>query len=115
MQHIQCFLVGLNTSFSPGVQSDRQLDQGQGGAQGIEDGLALGIALCGATADEVKDRLEIYENVRRKRASAIQILSNAGVDQIQYIAKEILQYTDSVPGMSSTYIPLENSAEIERG
>ncbi|OIW35674.1 FAD/NAD(P)-binding domain-containing protein [Coniochaeta ligniaria NRRL 30616] len=71
--------------------------QGQGGAQGIEDGVALGIALCGATADEVEDRLEIYEKVRRNRASAIQILSNAGVDQIQFIAKEIKQYTDRVP------------------
>ncbi|KAB5530379.1 hypothetical protein GE09DRAFT_1252548, partial [Coniochaeta sp. 2T2.1] len=71
--------------------------QGQGGAQGIEDGVALGIALCGAKPDDVEDRLRIYESVRRKRASAVQLLSNAGVDQVEYLEGEILQYMDKVP------------------
>lgn len=51
----------------------------------------------GATPEQVEDRLKIYEQVRRNRASAIQILSNAGVDQIPFIEKEILKYTDRVP------------------
>ncbi|KAK1997909.1 salicylate hydroxylase [Colletotrichum falcatum] len=43
--------------------------QGQGGAQAIEDGAALGIALAGAEAKDVEGRLGVYEDIRRKRAS----------------------------------------------
>jgi hypothetical protein len=109
MQHIQCFLV-CRSAFPTAEHSDRQPDQGQAGAQGIEDGVALGIALFGATRDEAEARLEIYDKIRRDRASAIQILSNAGVDQTQLIDKDILKYTDRVPSMSvpSTHFPTCN-------
>ena len=56
--------------------------------------MALGIALCGAEPDEVEERLQIYEAVRRKRASAVQLISNAGVDQVEYLEEEIMQYID---------------------
>lgn len=81
------------------LNADSVPDQGQGGAQGIEDGVALGIALAGTTPEDVPARLEIYEQVRRNRASAIQILSNAGVDQTHLIAEELAKYTDVIPSM----------------
>ncbi|PLB34866.1 FAD binding domain-containing protein [Aspergillus candidus] len=53
----------------------------QGGAQGIEDAVALGVVLQGATTrDDIQKRLQIYQEVRMKRASIIQILSNMGAD-----------------------------------
>jgi len=72
--------------------------QGQGGAQGIEDGIALGISLCGveSTAD-VNQRLVVFEKVRRHRASAIQIMSNAGADQVDMIHQQVAKYIDHVP------------------
>ncbi|KAK0628356.1 hypothetical protein B0T17DRAFT_505039 [Bombardia bombarda] len=64
------------------------LHQGQGGAQALEDGCAYGIVLHGAcTPVEIEKRLELYEEIRRHRASTIQILSNAGQDQAHLITK----------------------------
>ncbi|KAK0609583.1 hypothetical protein B0T17DRAFT_546610 [Bombardia bombarda] len=71
--------------------------QGQGGAQGIEDGIALGIILSGASADQVEERLAIFDKVRRPRASAIQVLSNAGQEQIELIHQEVEKYVGFVP------------------
>ncbi|KAK3377463.1 hypothetical protein B0H63DRAFT_477248 [Podospora didyma] len=71
--------------------------QGQGGAQGIEDGIALGIALCGATPNDVTQRLGVFEKARLSRASAIQVLSNAGTDQVEIIHQEVAKYVDVVP------------------
>ncbi|UNI21292.1 Salicylate 1-monooxygenase [Purpureocillium takamizusanense] len=68
---------------------------GQGGAQGLEDGLALGIVLHGASSPaDIESRLEIYDRVRRRRASAIQILSNAGLEQSEFVQRELCQYMD---------------------
>ncbi|PLN82536.1 FAD binding domain-containing protein [Aspergillus taichungensis] len=53
----------------------------QGGAQGIEDAVALGVVLHQATTRaDIEKRLQIYQEVRMKRASVIQILSNMGAD-----------------------------------
>ncbi|WDK23674.1 FAD binding domain-containing protein [Colletotrichum graminicola] len=54
---------------------------GQGGAQGLEDGLAIGLVMSGATKAEVPERLAVYQKIRHNRASAIQIMSNYGFDQ----------------------------------
>ncbi|KAK3401722.1 hypothetical protein B0T20DRAFT_504230 [Sordaria brevicollis] len=60
---------------------------GQGGAQAIEDGLALGLCLSGnlspssSLSAEIEHRLKLYEKIRRNRASAIQVLSNVGIDE----------------------------------
>jgi hypothetical protein len=78
-------------------------DQGQGGAQGVEDGVALGIALCGATPEKIADRLKVYEKTRRGRASAIQVLSNAGQDQVEEVFQEAAQYIDPVPSTLSMF------------
>ncbi|KZL66792.1 salicylate hydroxylase, partial [Colletotrichum tofieldiae] len=71
--------------------------QGQGGAQGIEDGVALGIALAGAETKDVESRLRIYEAIRRNRASVMQIFSNAGQEEPELIREE-----------AAKYIPAEN-------
>lgn len=68
--------------------------------------MALGIALMGAAPEDIEARLGIYETVRRDRASAIQTLSNAGVDQTHLIADELAKYTDSVPSMNVPFPPL---------
>lgn len=76
--------------------------QGQGGAQGLEDGLALGIILCGAeTPQDIRERLDIYYSTRHRRTSAIQILSNVGADQTRLVSDELRQF------MSEEEIPTD--------
>ncbi|KAH8894654.1 salicylate hydroxylase [Thozetella sp. PMI_491] len=66
--------------------------QGQGGAQGIEDGVVLGIVLSGATKETAAERLKLYEKIRRNRASLIQIFSNAGQDEPELIQKDASRF-----------------------
>ncbi|KAK8096636.1 hypothetical protein PG999_012580 [Apiospora kogelbergensis] len=68
--------------------------QGQGGAQSIEDGVAIGILLSGATTDpeDVASRLELFESLRRNRCSAMQILSNAGQDEAERVRDEAARF-----------------------
>ncbi|KAF6826677.1 putative salicylate hydroxylase [Colletotrichum plurivorum] len=67
--------------------------QGQGGAMGIEDGAALGIVLANVTnRSQIEERLELYKNLRRNRASAIQILSNVGLDQSHLVKNDLLEF-----------------------
>ncbi|KAI9795932.1 MAG: hypothetical protein M1833_006580 [Piccolia ochrophora] len=72
--------------------------QGQGGAQSIEDGAAIGILLKGlkhgsANLDaEIATRLSAFETVRRKRASLMQIYSNAGQDEAEKIRDEAAKF-----------------------
>lgn len=57
-------------------------DHGQGGAQGIEDGLALGLVMHGATdVSQMEERLCLFEKIRRNRASSIQVMSNTPYDE----------------------------------
>ncbi|KAF6824040.1 salicylate hydroxylase [Colletotrichum musicola] len=80
--------------------------QGQGGAMGIEDGAALGIVLANVTnRSQIEERLELYENLRRNRASAIQILSNVGLDQSHLVKNDLLEF------LSEKDIP-KNAPEI---
>lgn len=77
--------------------------QGQGGAQGIEDGIALGIALSGASPsmESIAPRLTIFEKARRNRASAVQILSNASVIHDESTKAELEKYMDGAEVPSS--------------
>lgn len=74
-------------------------DQGQGGAQAIEDSVALGISLTGCTPEALEKRLQIFEEVRMKRASVMQIFSNAGQDEPEKIHVEASKFipADTVP------------------
>ncbi|KAL4999804.1 hypothetical protein BDV10DRAFT_200475 [Aspergillus recurvatus] len=70
--------------------------QGQGGAQAIEDGAALGEIFAGIedppTKDEIQNRLRIFEKVRLRRVSAMQILSDAGQDRVFEVRERAQQY-----------------------
>ena len=70
---------------------------------GLEDGIVLGMVLCNArTADDIEEALDLYESIRRGRASAIQILSGVGQDQSYLVREELLQYVDE-KNIPSTY------------
>ncbi|KAH8666566.1 FAD binding domain-containing protein [Xylariales sp. PMI_506] len=66
----------------------------QGAAQGIEDAVTLGMVMSGASVEQIEERLEIYEDIRRPRASATQVLSNVGLDQSPLVYEELKQYMD---------------------
>ncbi|RYO96261.1 hypothetical protein DL765_011642 [Monosporascus sp. GIB2] len=67
--------------------------QAQAGAQAMEDGVALGIVLRGvSTPEEIEERLELYQKIRRNRASAIQILSNVGADQSHLVYEDLKEF-----------------------
>lgn len=85
-------------------------DQAQGAAQGIEDGVALGALLKGASPEDVEERLRLYEKVRRNRASIIQILSNVGQDQWQLVEEELEGYLnkDEIPSKRCQNSPSVN-------
>ncbi|KAI9691331.1 MAG: hypothetical protein M1820_009752 [Bogoriella megaspora] len=69
--------------------------QGQAGAQAIEDGAALGALLSKLKSiDEIQTRLKAFDEIRRNRASAMQIFSNAGQDQAERIEKEAEKYVE---------------------
>ncbi|TIC91646.1 6-hydroxynicotinate 3-monooxygenase [Colletotrichum higginsianum] len=64
--------------------------QGQGANQAIEDAGALGVFLANVKdRNEVPRRLESVQNIRRDRAGAMQIFSNAGQDESHRIEKEV--------------------------
>lgn len=70
--------------------------QGQGGGQAIEDGGALGI-LFDQVHDrgQIESRLQLFEQVRRNRGSALQILSNTNPPPPQSVREAAAKY---VPG-----------------
>lgn len=87
MQPIPCYLVSIRNqlvALSVLAHSFARIDQAQGGAQGLEDGLAMGLCMSGVTSpSQIEERLAIYENIRRSRAALIQILSNYGADEVK--------------------------------
>ncbi|KAL8698249.1 MAG: hypothetical protein Q9201_006677 [Fulgogasparrea decipioides] len=90
-------------------------DHGQAGAQGIEDGAAIGILLQSLQsdspelADKIEQRLKAFETVRHKRASLIQIFSNVGQDEAEKIRDEAMELLGEGHGLK---VPA-NQAEIE--
>ncbi|KAE8376614.1 hypothetical protein BDV26DRAFT_293950 [Aspergillus bertholletiae] len=83
--------------------------QGQGGGQAIEDAGALSVIFtrlpAKPTADDIRDRLAVFERVRIKRASVMQIFSNAGQDQAWKIREDAQQYMPE--GVDVPSSPLE--------
>ena len=78
-------------------------DQGQGGAQAIEDGAALGALLSKlSSVEEVPARLHLFQEMRKNRAAAMQIFSNVGQDQAEKIQAKAQKYVEGpVPSKSS--------------
>jgi hypothetical protein len=65
----------------------------QGGAQGIEDGCAIGLVMYGVTdPSQIPQRLAVYQKVRYNRASFIQIASNYGFDD--HVQSELANYLE---------------------
>jgi salicylate hydroxylase len=80
-----------------------KIDHGQGGAQGLEDGLAIGLVLHGADTSQIIERLAIYEKVRRNRAASIQILSNVAFDD-KVVPEELASFLEGRPVPSKYYL-----------
>lgn len=70
---------------------------GQGSNQAIEDGGALGYLLQGVErAAEISSRLDLFEKVRRDRASRVQTLSKVRIGREKEVEQELKQYVDTV-------------------
>ena len=68
---------------------------GQGSNQAIEDAGALGYLLHDIeSANDVPKRVELFQIVRRKRASRVQILSKVRVNKEAEVQQELLEYAD---------------------
>lgn len=86
-------------------------DQGQGGAQAIEDGAALGAifnpslwpsdtSFADPSLPTLTHSLELFESVRKNRASVMQILSSVGQDEAALVhdkAKTFMENGQEVP------------------
>ena len=77
--------------------------QGQGGGQAIEDGAALGILLDQVkNQDALEERLQLFEQVRRNRGSALQILSNTNPPAPQSVRDAAAAYLPDGTKLDST-------------
>jgi len=91
-------------------QYSRVLVQGQAGAQAIEDGAALGEVFSHflkTDLSSITNRLEIFERIRRDRASVIQMISNAGQDEAEKVRSSVLKYVPDgykIPSEFSTLL-----------
>lgn len=75
---------------------NKSIVQGQGGGQAIEDGAALGILLDQVrNPGDVEGRLQLFEQVRRNRGSALQILSNTNPPASQSVRDAAAAYLPS--------------------
>jgi salicylate hydroxylase len=77
--------------------------QGQGGGQAIEDGAALGV-LFDQLHDKgaIEDRLQLFEQVRRNRGSALQILSSTSPPAPQSVRDAAAEYLPDGRKLNST-------------
>ncbi|KAL3459705.1 hypothetical protein BJX64DRAFT_301150 [Aspergillus heterothallicus] len=69
---------------------------GQGGAMSIEDGGALSEVFSNlpddVPEDEIHRRIALFQKIRHRRASAIQVMSNAAQDQIWRVRDRLRPY-----------------------
>lgn len=67
----------------------------------------MGIVMAGARADQVEERLKVFEGLRRKRCSALQIFSNVGQDEVERVRAEASEFmpVDEIPSkLSASYV-----------
>lgn len=77
---------------------------GQGANMAIEDGGALGFLFEGITdAGQVEKRLSLFEQVRKNRASRVQILSSVRIHREKEVEAKVRQYADSPDSRKSAY------------
>ena len=109
MQHILCFHVRQFHNFQPPL-ANLLPDQGQGGGQAIEDGAALGALFTHLnSSDDISERVQLFEDVRKNRASAMQMFSNVGQDEAEKMEKDAQPFVRGpVP---STYMLLDYSVK----
>ena len=75
---------------------------GQGSNQAIEDAGALGYLLNGVdNVHDIPERLGMFEQVRKKQASRVQIMSRVRVGKEKDVEQELLAYADP-PGSGMT-------------
>ena len=68
---------------------------GQGSNQALEDAGALGYLLYNIEkGNSVTKKIELFDTVRRQRASRVQVLSKVRVGKELYVREELLQYAD---------------------
>lgn len=68
---------------------------GQGSNQAIEDGGALGMLLENVhDVSQIKARLDLFEKVRRRRASRVQILSTVRANRENLVETQIQKYME---------------------
>jgi salicylate hydroxylase len=77
--------------------------QGQGGGQAIEDGAALGVLFDQLHDKEaIENRLQLFEQVRRNRGSALQILSATNPPVSQSVRNAAAKYLPHGKRLDST-------------
>jgi salicylate hydroxylase len=106
MQLIQCYPVSDPHQIRPDPSHDCITDQGQGGGQAIEDSVVLGIALTNCTPEDLESRLQLFEEVRKNRASVMQIFSNAGQDEAEKIHKDAAKFIPAETVPSKPHSPM---------
>ena len=86
------------------------LDQGQGGGMAIEDGAALGVLLSNIKSkDEIPARLQLFQELRIDRVSAMVIFSSVGQDESARIAHLAKQYVKGpLPRKFMIFLALES-------
>ncbi len=85
------------------MRSNPKIVQAQGAGQAIEDGAALGVLFDQLhERDAVEARLRLFEQVRRNRGSALQILSNSSPPAPQSIRDAAAKYLPAGKRLEST-------------
>ena len=103
---LPCKLVNPCAMRSTTIVSNFWKVQAQGGGQAIEDGAALGTLLDQLHDREAMEaRLQLFEDVRRNRGSALQVLSNSSHPVPQSVCDAAARYFPEGKG-------LQNAEEI---
>lgn len=86
----------------------------QGANQAIEDAGALGYLFQGITeTKDIAKRLSLYEQVRKARASRVQILSKVRIGREKEVEKELKLYADP-PGSGVPTTAMERIVHFSR-
>ena len=78
---------------------------GQGSNQAMEDAGALGYLFNNLETESVTKKMTLFEIVRRKRASRVQIMSKVRIGRELEVQEELLQYADP-PGSGESSLLL---------